>query len=100
MGRSWVLWGLREAQAPGGSALNPCSPGPQHGVASKAGISRGLCQVLLWEIKQEGEFQDGLEHPGPTSPSPPCADPHNGERHGREVVVGATGGSFSRRWMQ
>lgn len=45
MGGSWVLWGPREAQAE--SALNPWSPGSQHGAASKAGISRGSC----WEVE-------------------------------------------------
>lgn len=40
-------WGPREAQAPGGSALNPCSPEFWHGAASKAGISWGSC----WEME-------------------------------------------------
>lgn len=47
MGGSWVLWGPREAEAPAGCALNPCSPGPQHSAASKAGISWGS----RWEVE-------------------------------------------------
>lgn len=47
MGGSRVLGGPRKAQAPGGSALNPCSPGPQHGTASKAGIPWGS----RWEVE-------------------------------------------------
>lgn len=47
MGGSWMLWGPREAQAPGEAALNPCSPGPWHSAASEGEISWGSC----WEVE-------------------------------------------------
>lgn len=48
--------------------LSTVLPPRQGSQGAAAGKWSCLCQVLPWEIKQEAEFQDGLEHQGLRAP--------------------------------
>lgn len=81
-------------------SLGTVLPPRQRSHGAAAGKWNCLCQVLLGEIRQQAEFQDGLEHQGLRAPLLPVLTLAMGRDIRGRWWWGATGGSFSRRWMQ